>query len=158
MNPEPKSYVEREAHLSGRSKRSISRDIKVAEGGVPALQAAVEAATVKITDAERIAGLPAEQQEIEIEKITRRKEQTQRDETAPAPSSTESAVTQPVSSPVVLIEVVLKAALQFQESIKNGQITESVRVLEVVQQVRNILNEVTLAVRTKYPMKTAGMV
>ncbi len=86
---------------------------------MPALQAAVEAATVKITDAERIAGLPAEQQEIEIEKITRRKEQTQRDETAPAPSSTESAVTQPVSSPVVLIEVVLKAALQFQESIKN---------------------------------------
>ena len=157
LNQEPKAFVERAARITGRSKRSNSRDIKVAECGAPALHAAVEAGSIKIADAERIAGLPLEQQEIEVAKITGRKERAQRDDTAPASSA--SVVTQPmVSSPVVLAEAVLKAALQFQVAIKDGQIADPERVLELAQQVRDILNEVTLAVRTKYPMKMARMV
>lgn len=159
LNPKPKSFVDHVADSSGRSKRSVSRDIKVAECGAPALHAAVEAGIVKTADAERIAGLPVEQQEIEVAKIIDEKKQRaqrQRDDTPPPSSSTEVAVAPTVASPAALAEAVLTAARDLQVAIKQCEITEPERILELNQQVRDILSEVTLFVREKNAMKTAA--
>src|SRR3989442_10117913 len=75
-----KGFVKATAEATGRSARAISREIKVAEAGATVLQAAVDAGKVKIAQAERIAGLPPEQQGAEVAKIIAQKAQTNSNE------------------------------------------------------------------------------
>src|SRR2546425_160405 len=75
-----KGFVKGTAEATGRSARAISREIKVAEAGATVLQAAVDAGEVKIAQAERIAGLPPEQQGAEVAKIIAQNAQTKSDE------------------------------------------------------------------------------
>jgi len=150
------SYVERVAKVTGKSPRTIRRKIKIAECGTPTLNAALDAGQVNTSEAERIAGFSPEQQDIKVAKIIGQEKEAKA-ATAPTPSSTVSMVKHPMeSSPVALAEAVLKAAVQFQESIKGGEITDPDRVLELAQQVRDLLNDVSLIVRRKHPMKTAA--
>ena len=76
--------------------------------------------------------------------------------TAPTPAAPESPSGENTPSPIALAEAVLKAAVQFQMSIKDSEITEPERILELAQQVRDILNDVSMFVRAKHPMKTAA--
>jgi ParB-like chromosome segregation protein Spo0J len=206
----PKSFVKATAEATGRSTRAISRDIKLAESGAPVLLAAVDAGKVKLTDAERVARLPADQQEAEVAKITARNAQNKTDETSlkkvvvarvidqpvrgdekltvkarvidqpakgdekltvkatiidlngqtrsdkqPTPIS-ESSMIQPAQSPVALGELLVTAAVQFQASIKGGEIGEPERVLELVRRVRDILSAVTNAVLLMRSIKPAA--
>jgi len=190
-----KGFVKATAEATGRSARAISREIKVAEAGATVLQAAVDAGKVKIAQAERIAGLPPEQQGAEVAKIIAQNAQTKSDEkplkqvvvarvidqTAqgkgdekltvkatitdlntrtmrdeqPTPTSASSVIPPVAQSPVALGELLLTAAVQFHASIKGDVISEPERVLELVQRVRDILSQVTMAVREKCPLKSA---
>src|SRR2546427_1539100 len=113
-----KGFVKATAEATGRSARASSRAIKVVEAGATVLQAAVDAGKVKIAQAERIAGLPPEQQGAEVAKVIAQNAQTNSNE-------------------------------------KPLKISEPERVLELVQRVRDILSQVTMAVREKCPLKSA---
>ncbi len=138
------AFVDYAAKATGQSPRTIRRKVSRATSGNrkeprntkrAASRDAKQAVVVKVTD---VTGRP------------------RTGNTAPTPAAPESPSGENTPSPIALAEAVLKAAVQFQMSIKDSEITEPERILELAQQVRDILNDVSMFVRAKHPMKTAA--
>src|SRR5207245_6877064 len=83
--------------------------------------------------------------------ITDLNTRTMRDE-QPTPTSESSVIPPVAQSPVALGELLLTGAVQFHASIDGDVINEPERVLELVQRVRDIVSEVTMAVREQCPL------
>jgi ParB-like chromosome segregation protein Spo0J len=66
----PKSFAKKAAKATGTSERAVQRKTKIAEKAVPAVKAAWDQNEITENQAERLAGLPVAEQQVELQRIT----------------------------------------------------------------------------------------